>query len=224
MAKTYTYSDAITIVGAALPSLKVAAHGATMADEVNGLIWNFADFGFTLGEMTPFYLVPATQDYFSPLVTIPSDFIGLRSAELHWTDGSSTRFLHPLLPRRGAENTVREELPTLMAYLPETETIRLYPQPPASLPSGQYIVTNIRYKKQPTKVTTSTLISVLPFDDRYFPVFQAGLRWVGLRDTGSQAAPNAQATFFAMLTEMANREAYESNEDSQRPGEPLVNW
>jgi hypothetical protein len=50
------------------------------------------------------------------------------------------------------------------------------------------------------------------------------LRFVCLREAGSPAATQAEMGFLSHLNNMANREAFESNEDSVKPFEPMVNW
>lgn len=224
MAKTYTFSDAVGMASSDFPKLKLSNYASTMCDEVNSTIWNYADFEWTLGQMQPFHLIPSLQDYIEPFISIPADFVSVHSAELYRIEGTEKRYLSQILPRRSLEATTREELPTLAAWVPEINAIRLHPRPPQSINSADFVVDNIRYKKQPLKVVSANLMNTLDLDDRYFHVFVAGLRYACKRDVGALDTEKAQINFLSMLANMAAREGYEAQEDDIKPFNPLVGW
>src|SRR5574341_1952942 len=82
MAATYTYADVLNVIRPMSASGAEDRLAATICNVATAFIWNGYDFRETLGELPAFYLIPNEQDHGPPFSVVPSDFIGLRKADL----------------------------------------------------------------------------------------------------------------------------------------------
>ncbi len=227
MAKTYTWSDLITYTSQSFPRLVADAAGAIICDQVNSYIWDKYDWRVSLKQMAPFYLVALTQDYASPTMVLPTDFLGLRDALLVYNGTEPATTYPPLKVMRYLQKTYAQGRTQSVSYEPEIGPdgtgggIRIFPRCPSGIGVMDYQL-ECKYKCNPTKVTTATLMSTLPFDDQYFSVYVEGMKYF--------LKPSAQQTdadlgrFLNAIDMMAAHEAINLGEQPLSPAEPLVGW
>ncbi len=221
MARTYKWSDLLTYVSQSFPRLQSDAAGALICDMVNSFIWNRADWRVSLVQMPPFYLVALQQDYVAPYVTIPSDFLGLRQALLVY-NGTEPATVYPKLDvMRYLDKTYAQSRTTSISYEAEISGFRIWPRCPSGIGVMDYQI-EAKYKKLPTKVTTATLESPLPFDDIYFQVYVEGMKYF-LKPVAQQTDQDL-ARFLGAIDVMAAREAVNLGEQPLAPADPLVGW
>ena len=116
-------------------------------------IWHAYSWRWTLSEFDPFWIVPFEQDYGSPLLIIPSDFLELQSATLvRLNHNYSVR--RPMALQKNLEKTSLVQIPNTMQYLPQKNCFRIYPRPPLSMASPRWLIEGW-YKKVPTEITPS---------------------------------------------------------------------
>lgn len=221
MASTYTWADALTYVGQSFPRLQQDAAGALLCDMVNSFIWAKADWRFSLVQMAPFYLVATQQDYVAPYVAIPSDFLGLRSALLVYNATEPATTYPPLKVLRYLDKTYVMSRPTSISYEAEISGFRIYPRCPSGIGVMDYQI-EVKYKKNPTKVTTATLGSTMPYDDQYFGTVVEGLKY--FLKPAAQQSDQDLARFLGAIELMAAHEAVNLGDQPISPAEPLVGW
>jgi hypothetical protein len=233
MAHTYTYAEVLNFVGANFNKVLTDSYGAVLCDQANSMIWNAADWRVSLASLAPFYLSPLEQDYGAPVVQVPTDFLGLRTASRIFLP-SQPPVRDPLNIARYLQATNMQGMPTDISYEPSVRKFRVFPRVPSSFAANAYMIDGT-YKKTPTKVTPATLASTtLPFDDTYFHVFTAGLLYRYFAATADPRAGNVQTTrngnavysgqlgaFVAALHEMANDEALNMGDVNIAPSAPL---
>lgn len=233
MAQTYTYADALNFVRTQVPATTEDQKAAVICNIATNLIWNAFDWRETIEVLPPFWLSPWTQDYGAPLVVVPSDFLGLREAQL--VDLASVPpARYPMRVMKFLEPTHMKSLPHAISYEPSVSSFRIFPRMPNGLGASRFKIDGI-YKKRPTLVTASNYTStLLPFDDLYFQVWIEVIRWAAYSATGSEKAgaatrnPNGQ-TFYsgqlgnamAAINAMADNEGFNLGDTSVAPSEAL---
>ena len=190
MSQTYYYTDAINFIRPQVPATAEDQKAATICNIGTNLIWNAFDWRETIEQFPPFWLSAWTQDYGAPLVVIPSDFLGLREAQL--TDLSNVPPAHyPMRVMKFLEPTHQMQLPRSISYEPSVNAFRVFPRVPSGLGAARFKIDGT-YKKRPTLVTAATYTStLLPFDDLYFQVWLEVLRWAAFSAAGDQRAGQA---------------------------------
>lgn len=221
MASTYKWSDLLTYVSQSYPRLQSDASGALVCDMVHSFVWGKADWRISLVQMAPFYLVATQQDYVAPYVAVPSDFLGLRSALLVYNGTEPATTYPPLKILRYLDKTYAMSRPTSISYEAELSGFRIYPRCPSGIGVMDYQI-EAKYKKNPTKVTTATLESAMPFDDQYFPIYVEGLKYF-LKPTAQQSDADL-SRFLGAIEVMAAHEAVNLGDQPLSPNEPLVGW
>lgn len=185
MAQTYTYADALNFLRTQIPATTEDQKAATICNIGTNLIWNAYDWRETMAILPPFWLSPLIQDYGQPLIAVPTNFLGLREAQL--TDLSTVPPAHyPIRVMKFLEPTATIGLPSDISYEPSTHAFRVYPRVPAALGASRFKIDGV-YKIRPTLVTAANYTSTtLPFDDLYFQVWLEVLRWAAMSATGNQ--------------------------------------
>jgi hypothetical protein len=211
----------VTYVGQSYPRLQADAAGALLCDMVNSFIWSKADWRVSLETMTPFYLVSQQQDYTAPALTLPTDFLGLRSAILISNLNDPPIIYPPLHIKRFLQKTTVQSRPTSISYEAAIQGFRVFPRSPSAIGVMDYQI-ECTYKKNPVKVTVSTLMNTLPFDDQYFPVYVEGMKYF-LKPPAAQSDADLMR-FLASIETMAAHEAVNLGTSDLAPAEPLVNW
>jgi hypothetical protein len=233
VSRTYTYADALNFVRTQVPATTEDQKAATICNIGTNLIWNAFDWRETIEVLPPFWLTSWTQDYGAPLVVVPSDFLGLRTAQL--TDISSVPpAKYPLKVLKFLEPTHMKALPHAISYEPSVNSFRLFPRVPSGIGPARFKIDGT-YKKRPTLVTAANYTSTnLPFDDLYFQVWLEVLRWAAMSATGNERAgaavknPNGGVhysgqlgTAMAMINAMADNEGFNLGDTTVAPSEGL---
>lgn len=217
MAATYTWQDAINVVAARNPRLIEGNTGVLIADQAASEIWNFADWRWSLAKVAPFFMVPAIQDYVTPYISIPTDFLGLRSADLVYNGTEPATRYPPLTIDRFLPITYVMTRPTAISFEATTSGFRLHPRPPSGIGPMDYQI-ECTYKKLPVKITAASLTGVLPFADTYFSVAVAAVRafYTEKREDKEELK--------VRLADMASEETVNLGEQPLSPREPLVGY
>jgi len=187
MAATYKYQDAIQIAAKQLNRNVEDEFAAAIANMATNLIWMSFDWRETLASLPPFYLIPDEQDHGPPAVSVPADFYGLRLAALLLLNSDPPARFDLSVIQDLRETHVRA-MPHAIGYERARRAFRVYPRVPSNAACSTYIVQGT-YKKRPTKVLASTLLSTaLPFDDIYFDVWVEALKWAAWQIAGDPRA------------------------------------
>lgn len=214
----YQFLDLLNYVSQDFPRLQADGYGAMMLDQCQSMIWNSADWRVALSKLAPFYVVPLEQDYIAPLIAIPTDFLGLRTADLVYNGTEPPYRYPPMTVDRWLPLTPFQGMPTAISYEPTVSGFRLHPRPPSGVGPMDYQI-EATYKKRPTKVTANTLTTALPFDDVYFSVWVAGLRAI------MKKSPEELTAFMrGPLADMRAAEAINLGEQPIAPAQALVFW
>ena len=233
MALTFTYADALNFIRNQVPASAEEQKAPIICNIGTNLIWNAFDWRETIEVLPPFWLSPWVQDYGAPLVIVPTDFLGLREAQL--TDLSSVPpSKYPMRPLKFLEPTHMKALPHSISYEPSVNSFRVFPRVPNGLGAARWKIDGV-YKKRPTLVTATNYTStVLPFDDLYFQVWIEVLRWASFSAIGDQRAgqamqrPNGSiqytgqlANAMAAISAMASNEGFNLGDTTVAPSEGL---
>lgn len=234
MAATYTISEALNVVSSQLKRDVEDRQAAYLANIAQNEIWNKYDWRETLAPLPPFYLIPNEQDYGAPAAIIPTDFLGLREAYLVNTTSSPARKIE-LKIRKDVRSTGAQALPSILGYEPSVQRFRTWPRVPAGIGATDWLVDGT-YKIRPTKITVTTLqTTVIPWDDMYFQVYVAALKWAALDAAGDPRAGAVQVqgsravytgalgSMHDAIDRMAEAEGLNLGDPSIAPSEALVN-
>lgn len=226
MASTYTWQDAVNLLQNEYPRLVANANAAMIVDQVLSLIWNFADWRFAIVNMEPFFLVPGQQDYGAPNVVIPSDFLGVRRADLTYNVTQPPFQYPPLNIDRTLAPVAWQGRPEALSWEPSVGKFRVFPRVPLGIGPTDYQIA-VMYKKLPVRVTASTLGQTMPWDDIYFPTYVEGLRWGFYQNSPnrSQAERLAQwQVFMTLLQKMSANESLNLGDEGLHPQEAWAVW
>jgi len=207
--------------------------GAYICNVTQNWISDRYDFRWTLATLPPFYCVPDAQDYGEPAAVIPSDFYGLRWANLVRTD-SSPPYREPLAIIKDLMPTHARYIPHAICYVPNKRAFRLFPRMPDNLGSPTYFVEG-EYKVLPPKLQATTLqTTLIPSDDVYLQMWIEVAKWVmwqldsdpragNITDSNGQVGFSGQAAVaMEMIDWVASREGLELGDPVISPAEPLV--
>lgn len=222
MASSYRWVDLINYVAQSSPRLVADANAALLCDMVNSFIWAKADWRISLAKIPPFFVVPLQQDYVSPYISMPTDFLGLRAGTLTYNGTEPPLTYPPLMIDRYLSLTYSQGRIESLSYEASTGGIRVYPRPVSGIGPMDWQV-ECTYKKNPAKVTAATLASLgPPFDDQYFNTYVEGLKyWI---KPASQQKQEDMANFIGMIDVMAAHEAVNTGDQPLSPRTPLVSW
>lgn len=237
MARTYYISDALNTVGRQIPRISQDGHSEIIVNTAISYIWRRYDWPVTMKPLPPFWLVPLVQDYFQ---VVPADYYGLRRANLVQLTDDRPFIWPPMgITKHLGPDTI-EGLPRSIVYNPANRTFRLFPRPSVSMAAPEWLIIG-EYKYQPPTLTANELNETLiPWDDLYFDVFCAGLRWAFFTLMGDPRAGQKQLTRFGVpqytgefaafedaLQRMAEDEGLNLGTPVVHPSEALVtdiNW
>jgi hypothetical protein len=237
MAQTYSVSDALGLVQPSFPRLIGDAQGAVLADMAQSMLWNHADWRTSISVLKPFYCTPFEQDFGAPLVIVPTDFQGLRTANLVQAT-TDPAYRKPLVIHHNLDVSHVLGMPELISYEQEIGKFRLWPRCGDAVAAPNYLIEGT-YKHTPAKITPTIVGSVLvPIDDRFFEAYVECLRYQFAKAAKDPQAGNLQwnssarafvatgqmAIAMAALDKMATTEALDMGSDSIAPSESLMNW
>jgi hypothetical protein len=187
MAKTYTYGDVLSLIATQIPKVTEEDKAVFILNMALNKVWKRYDWPESIAPLPPFSLTPGEQDHGSPQASVPSDFYGLREANLVELCGlPATRtplHIHRNIPLTDFTGPTRE-----ISWEPSVAAFRLHPRVPLSWGSPLYMVDG-KYKIRPTKLTSSVIHStVLPFDDMYIDMWVAVAKWAAWDLAGNPQA------------------------------------
>jgi hypothetical protein len=191
MSNTYTFADVLAMVDSNFPRRFTASKEAMVCNMAQNEIWNMFDWRESLETLPPFYLIPNEQDHGQPFTIVPSDFKGLRKAYLTRLT-SSPPFTQEIAVIKDARITQTRYLPSAISYEPDVGAFRLYPRVPDNIGAPEDMIEGT-YKKQPTKLTGSVLMTQKPFtDDQYIGMWIEATKWAGWNLLGDERAGGTQ--------------------------------
>lgn len=168
----FTPGDAFSYAKTMVKSMRLDDIKLRILFDALSLVWHAAPWDWTIGEMpdSPLSLSASTVDY---TVTIPSDFNHLKYAVL--IDNANVfkpLAIRALLPADPVKTGETMEVGKVAGQ----SKIRVYPKPPASMPSATQKVL-LYYKKDVPNLTTSDYAStsILSLDDDWFRVYCAAV-------------------------------------------------
>lgn len=237
MARTYKYSDALTVVSKRFPKALEDNFAALASNLATHEAWMKYDFRETQKALPPFYLIPNLQDHGPPFTIVPTDFLGLRQVYLSQistgssgtgANGACSIQRMPLLVVKDVPETNLQGLPRNICYQPSAVVpdsagvFRIFPRVPINMGTPLWMI-NGTYKKTPTKITASTLDTTLPFDDIYFNTMVSGISWAMVQlSQGGKASLEEYQPFGYALEEQASNEGLELGDVTIKPESPLV--
>lgn len=230
---TYTWNDVMNIAGRKWSRSNQDDLSAHLCNITLNWVWDKYDWRESLTTLPPFYLVPSVQDYGAPQIAIPSDFYGLRYANLVRLDATP--------PTRIPLDVIKDLLPTHIRYLPhaigyvsDRHAFRIFPRVPDNVGSPTYMIEG-QYKNRPSLITAGNMATTfLPFDDIYLEMWIETLKWVAWTvdsdpragaitvSNGNLVATGQAAVMRDMIDWVASREGLELGEPTISPAEPLV--
>lgn len=230
---TYTVGEALNVVSAQLKRTIEDHQAPYLANIAQNVIWNKYDWRETLAALPPFYLTPGEQEFGAPAVIVPSDFLGLREAYLVTTGAVPTQKVE-LRVRRDIRETGATSLPSEIGYVPSTRKFRVFPRIPTGIGSTDWMIDGT-YKMRPPKVTVGNLqTTLIPWDDLYFQVYVAALKWAAFDAAGDPRSGAVQiqndrpvytgqlGTMHDAIDVMASDEGLNLGDTNLAPTEPLV--
>ncbi len=222
MARTYTWENAVSLISRQVPRMVESDSAADICNIAMAQIWNKYDWRESLGVLPPFYVVPDSQDHGAPAVTIPADFLGIRSAYFIQLNATPPYREH-VQPVKDLELTPVRGMPTCIGYQPAQAAFRLFPRVPINLGAPDWCIQG-EYKKRPVKITSGTMSNtLLPFDDLYLMNMTEVLKWIGWQMSSDQRAQAQYALAHAAIDQMAMAESLELGDVVIAPIEPLAN-
>lgn len=233
-APTLVWADVMDIVRRKMPRATEEDLAPIICNTTLNWIWDKYDWRESLATLPTFYLVPNEQDYGAPAVVIPSDFYGLRWANL-MRASNVPPYRQPLAIIKDLLPTHIRYIPHAIGYVSDRKAFRLYPRVPANIGSPDYLVEG-EYKIRPTKITSANLATtLLPLDDMYFKMFVETAKWVAWDIDGDpragqitwqdnrMVATGQAAVSMSMIEWAASKEGLELGDPIISPAEPLVN-
>jgi len=169
MAVTYTPDEAFDYAKTMIKGMRLQDVKYQILDEACSRLWNARAWSWTVGYLSTTTVQPSTVTYG---VSYPNDFSTLYKAILYDSDKIyKPLYIDPELP----EDPQRVGQLISVAAIPGESYLRVYPQPPATLPTNaQYVITF--YKKSPPKITSSNSgTACLVMDDRWFHVYKSAV-------------------------------------------------
>lgn len=237
MARTLRYSDALTVVSKRFPKALEDNFAALASNLATNEAWMKYDFRETQKTLPPFYLIPNEQDHGPPFSIVPTDFLGLRQTYLTRIGNGSAG------TGAGANTSIQrttievvkdiplthvQGLPRDICYQPSAVVpdgagvFRLFPRVPKNIGSPIYLI-EATYKRRPTKITSASLDTLLPFDDIYFQTMVSGISWAMVALTqGGEASLKEYQPFGMALEQQATDEGLNLGDVSIHPQQPLV--
>ena len=180
----YNYSTALNVVARKVPKIVEDQYAAAACNLATSKVWDAFDWPESLAALPPFYLIPGQQDHGPPQPVVPTDFGGLRRAQIQRYNGEVVRDLKVV---RQTNEVFEQGVPVTISYEDVKRAFRLYPRVPLGWGAPGYFVTGT-YKTLPTQLTPETLTTVLPLKEKYFPMWLEALRYAFYVLDGSDAA------------------------------------
>jgi hypothetical protein len=230
---SYTYGDAFSSIQRQYPRVIEDSNAALIANMATDMIWHRYDWKQSIKTLPPFYLVPNEQDHYYPAAVVPSDFYGLRKANLCRTQSEPPAH-YPLSIIRDLELTHQRALPSSICFDRAQSAFRVFPRVPNNIGAPDYVIEG-EYKCFAPKVSAAGLMAtIIPFDDTYIRVMLESLKWAALNlagdpragevgyEMGSTKFTGQMGKMMAAIDDMAGKEGLELGDQVIRPAEPLI--
>ena len=230
MSYEYSYAQALNAVSRTQPAIIEDQYATLACNMATSLIWDATDWRESTAVLPPFYLQPGEQDHGPPLGIVPSDFMGVRRAQVQMYNG---QVLGELAVSQNLNEVYWLGLPSSISYENQKAAFRLYPRVPYGYGAPNYFVSGT-YKRKAVQITNATLEAKLPLDDKYFQIWIEALRWAyyvlrGDPKAGRIQMQNGQTFYEGQIAIAKNFIAeavavQETNEGEHRihPARPLV--
>jgi len=217
------YTDIMNIIQRQMPRQVEDMHAETIANAGMNMIWMAYDWRESLGDITPFYLIPGRQDYPDDLITIPSDIHGLRQA-FFVRMGGEYALKNPLKVIRQLEKTNLLQQPNAITYMTTLADnkagYRVHPRPLTNLGAPYYFIEGT-YKKRCPQVTAATLTTEIPFNDMYQEAIYDAFLYQAKRLAGAPDAARFYEASANSLFRMASSEGLNDGEATFAPSQPI---
>lgn len=222
MASTYSIADALSIANRSMSRAIEADHASYISNSALNEIWHAYDWRVSITSLPPFWLIPLVQDYGAPFYAVPLDFFGLRQAYLVQTTSSPTVRRNEIKVIKNIRKEYARGLPHDIGYVPESKSLRVYPQIPENIASSAFLIDGT-YKKLAPQTTSQTLQSTpVPWDDIYINIFVSALRWAAADTSDSPTKITKYQEMRAAIDSMANAEGLELGNQVTAPAEGLL--
>ena len=173
MAKTSGQAVNLVTRSPRFRDLNDRSFAAQVCDAALKTMWNAFPWQGSEVELPPFYMTPFEPDHAQPNIKIPSDFQFLVDAWIREIFGQT----YALAVRHRLPIAAYYNRPNSIAYIPESASFRLHPTPGSGWSAPNFQVEGV-YKKDTVDITDSNInIQALPFDDRFFHVYQDAVRY-----------------------------------------------
>ncbi|MHA2642895.1 MAG: hypothetical protein V2G41_09640 [bacterium JZ-2024 1] len=166
-ASQHAPTEAFAYAKAMIKSSNLDPVEAEILDEAAKMIWYAAPWSWTVGEISPIVLVASQADY---TISPPSDLAYIYRARLVDSDKVHKELrVESYLP---ADSVKTGEIISI-SYLDQLSKIRVFPKPPANLPSAQQKIL-LFYKKSLPNITSANkgTINQHQLDDRWWHVYK----------------------------------------------------
>ncbi len=172
---TYAYSDLVTLADKMVSGVATSGIDVTACDVLNSLFWCHSyPWRWATAALTAIAMVDGTQDY----VCANTNILQLLSMRMVRTDTTPDQYKDLMVMKWLEEDlTFKCSFPNFnsIAYLNIADANKIRLPGAISVPSGQTLQLQGEYKKNPTKITSTSATIVFP--DHYAHVFIAGLIW-----------------------------------------------
>jgi len=230
---TLYWGDCVRVAGRKISKSLLDELTPTLVNLTNAYIWDKYDWRMSISTLPSFYCVPNQQTYGAPANIIPTDFYGLRTAQLVRTDNVPPLTFN-LTIVKDIQPTFIRFLPSSICYDQATQAFRLWPRFPSNIGCPTYMITGT-YKIRPPKIAANAIDStLLPFDDMFFEMFTETMKYVAYTldndpRAGQISAVNGQinatgqaAVAKGLIDWAASCEGLEMGEPEISPQEALV--
>jgi hypothetical protein len=232
MTDNYSFADVLRMVDRHVSRNVITDFAADICNLAYSKIWHRYDWRESLATLPPFYLIPNEQDIGPPFYSVPSDFAGLRKADLVYVAADPpTR--KPLTVIKDLNLTHARWLPHSISYNPDTRSFRVFSRVTLNMGTPNWQIEGT-YKKLATRITPTTLTTPLPTKDDLLHMWIEGIKWAAFSLAGDAKAGSVQkqdgstiltgqlAVFYQAMDSMAANEGLELGDNYIHPGEPLV--
>lgn len=231
MAFTYSAQDGIDLVKKFVKDIPLTDIDAQVCDMVSSLMYVEAFWRWTLQNIpaTSIPLVDGQQDY-----NVPTNLFRLFRARIVRTDTTPDQY-QEIDVNEFYSPDLRSTSPRAITGVSHDEPLGKFRLSQAvSIASGETYELQGDYQINPTKITDSTVSSVLWFPDQYFPVFFEGLKWkayefaddsragnVTIDRFGHRNATGQCGKFYFALDSMKQAEDFGTGNAAEFPDEPF---
>lgn len=172
---TYTYANLVTLADNMVSGVSTSGIDVTAIDVINSIFWCYPyPWRWATAAITPVALADGTQDF----ALTNTNVFQVHSARIARTDTTPDQYKDVMIMKwMEPELSLKVSFPNFgsVAYLNLADANKIRLPAAISIPSGQTLQIEGEYKKNPTKLTSTS--STVVFPDHYAHVFIQGLIW-----------------------------------------------